>query len=362
MLHLSAYGKVRKRAEQAARCRRRQKAESQSRTPECGGNGFLNHRFHPVMERQPALQNRKAIEQSFFNSLDNLANLYGFIPPDTKGLVYPYNILLAFRYAVRKMEQLNPALKLVIIQNDSKAASIATLKIYDTGTTLYYIPEHPLYRLVNNKDRRAPLLLSVYAYFLQVAKVPYYRNNDSFLGSCCEVIKEWIMDDPGNWSREELKEIMEGLALQENSGNRMLKKISSPVHLLQFFKRIRQFNAETNADRQLKQLAERVFNLMIQYPGRTIYDTIYPGFINTEEEERVIPEHYISFMWEDGGWLYDELLQYVNTSLQEYGSIDEPLAIQFFDVPQSKQTHDLHFEETFFSLIDELVNVLNHVP
>ena len=353
--------KVRSPSRQATRRSGHKKTKPKTGTVEPAADGFLNHRFLPMMEQVKALSDHRSIEHCFFRSVKNFSDLYGFTKPELNDKVFPHNIWYAYNHLAGCLAAIRPDLMLAILQDENNKAYLSTLKIYNTRTSLYYIPVRPLYHLIKQRGRRARLLSSIFAYFLQIASIPYYWQSSSFLAGCYETIKEWTMDNFEDYTKDELRDIKNELKLQDKGGGFMLKNLSKASHLIQFSKRLNDFNPQTRNDKQLMKIASATMDLMTNYSTITLCDNVIPGITDPTEEERVQPEHYISFMWEEKGWLYDQVIEYVNSCIQEYAAIDEPLSVQAFIIPQKKETHDLEFEEKFFPLLDELIYYLNTI-
>lgn len=356
MVSLSAYRKLHPPTGQIAGRSRSKKGKTKPTPSIPVGNGFLDFSFSPVAERQEELMNKIAVEKSFFDSLLNLSKLYEFQPFETKSKIYPYNLYLAFEHAKECINTLRPGLQLVFLQDETHPACIATVKRYDTGTTLFYIPVYPL--LKENK-KACGLLQSIFAYLLQVVKIPYFRDSSSFLFYNYETICEWVHDEPGEWSDTEFHEIVAEFKSLKRNGDTIYRRINSPYHLQDFEKRLKNFNPVNNGEYELLNIATKVFALMNDFPGRNIFENILPGLIDPGEEERISPEQYISFIWHDKGRIYEQLVEHVNACVQEFTAIDEPLVIQYFDHPQQKEIHDLRFETKLFDLLHDLCDHLN---
>jgi hypothetical protein len=359
MLYKSTSGQVLSRPRQATRCRRSKKGQSKNGTAGVAGYGFLKHRFLPVRENKyPVLQNRRQVENEFFRSLSNLAGLYKVEPLNVESYAYPYNIYKAFEYAKAQIEGIDKNLHVLIIQDKDLSACIATAKIFDTGTTLYYIPVRPLFDLINNKSRKhvASLLLSIYSWLYRVIKVPFYTNINNYVGSCYGSLESWYMDEEvGN--EEDIKEFEE----MRQCGMAIERKIKNPSHLQLFERRIKRFIAVSDTERELLVIGKKAFNLYTRYPERSAFENMRENFIYAEIEERIYPEQYLSFFWDSKGNIYDSLMDYVNTELQEMGAMDEPVAVQLFDKQQDKPIHDLDFEKELFTVIDDLCKILNEL-
>ncbi|UOE47892.1 hypothetical protein MTO98_26125 [Mucilaginibacter sp. SMC90] len=140
-------------------------------------DGFLKHRFLPFTGYN--LQNRAKAETEFFRSVENLCGLYGLTVPDVSGQPFPQNISEAHAALTEKL-QAAKGIGCYIMQDETRMATLATAKRYDTGYCLYYIPVRPLARIGEKKELKAlyKLVCLICAYLYQITKVNYYREND----------------------------------------------------------------------------------------------------------------------------------------------------------------------------------------
>lgn len=361
MVSAPTYRKIHSGTEQVAGCSTGKKAKTTQCANGDAGYGFLKHRFLPVRENKYALlQNRKAVDGEFFASLSNLAELYEFTPPDVSQQPYPVNIAIAYCQAKAILKIVSSDIHLIIVNDDNHIASLATVTVYNTGTTLYYIPVRPLYDLIKSGQNKqeVQLILSIFAYLYHIAKIPYYRDCSTYLFYCYDAISEWYLDS-GEWDKEDYKENIRHLKTLRKGGDSIRKKMNQAIHLNQFEKRLKTFIPSGDTEIALLELATTAFDLMQTYPGRSIFDSIPESLIDPETDERITADRYLSFFWDSEDNIYDSLMEYVNSDLQEYGVIDEPVSMQFFDVPQDKPYHNLQFENKLFGLIENLCTVLN---
>lgn len=347
---------------QAARQRRDEKKEIQIRTPEFNGNGFLKHSFLPLADTvHEELKQEYKVEREFFNSLSNLASLYGFEPLNVKGKVFPYNILLAYRHTAAQLKVVKPDLQLMVIQDSLHTACLATVKPMDTGATLYYVPARPLYELLQEREnkRSAELLLSIFTYLYQIAGIPYYRDSSSSMYYTYEMMEEWLTDNPDDWDKDDYVMHRSGFNIAKYWGDIIRRKIGNPYNLLQFENRVNRYIPKSNDEERLHDVSRKFLKLYQDFPIRSIMDNIYSGIVEPQKEERVYPDQYISFYWDYNDCLYQSLFETVNTELQEKEVTEEPLYIQLFDKPQAKEyTHELEFERRFFDLLHELNSLI----
>jgi hypothetical protein len=306
------------------------------------------------------LKYRHGIEKSYFDSLSNLAALYKFEPLNVDDKVYPYNIHLSFEHARNFLKIIHPDTHLVIINDESRTAGLATVKNYNTGTCLYYIAIEPLHSLLKEgkNKKRAELLLSVFAYLYQIVNVPYFGIDGNYLFYAYEAIQQWIEEAPEEWEEDEYKEMISQFRFRKYVGQIIERKIRHPIHLKLFEARLKGFVPQSYFDEALLEVAQKFSELYIDYPKRSIDAATQFNLLAADEEDSITVDQYLSFFWSAEGFLYDQLMDYVTTSLQELCAINEPQDIQHFDTLQTAITHCFDFEERFFDLLHELCDLL----
>ena len=333
-------------------------------TTEPCGNGFLTHCFPPMVMGMPEeLSNRKIVEKDFFASAENLCSLYGISFERTDSLTYPKNIASVFYELKQKIGAIDSELTLNLMAWEGRAASLATLKRYDTGMTLFYLPVEPLHRLLQDKSRKATaqLLLSVCAYLFQIAGVCYHTEDSSYLNYIYTTVEEWSSEPECFDTEEEQEHFLKEVAYMKNASEQLFSKINCPQNLTALEKRCSTYQPLNETETALKNIAERICTLRQSYPDRSIMDSIYHDSfaMELEGESIITADQYISFFWSSSDCLYDQLMESVNAELNEIGEIDEPLSIQFFDSPQMAVNHNLSFEKEFFDLLHEISDNLN---
>jgi len=356
-----AHNKVRRGDRQAARHGRNKKRKAQGLANRNAANDFLKHSFLPVaVEIEGSLHDQKKIEQQFFASLKNLAMLYSFDEIDVNGNVYPYNIVLAYEHAAKCLKEKSPSLSLIIAQDEDLAACLATIKTFNTRTTLYYIDVKILHGLLKQKRKKkiTDLMLSIFSYLYQIVHIPFYMDEDSYLYYCYERIATWLDDEPDERESEHLKTNLEGIALSKSAGDIIRKQISDRSHIILFEKRLKGFEPRNDWEKKLLETGRKAFALLTEYGLRSITDAMCEDLFEEEPEERIRYEQYVSFYWDDRGWLADNIFEQVNIELQELGTIDEPITVQLFDKPQQKEMHDLDFAKRLFGLLDQLCETI----
>lgn len=333
--------------------------------PSCdyGSNGFLSHRFPPLVEAEGVLANQRAIEQEFFLSLDLFSKLYSITTPDVSTIYYPDNLRLSYKKACDQLKVLRPDLDLIVLQTEGHPACLSTIKTFDTSTTLFYIPVEKLYRLIRTgkSRKKSALFLSALAYFYQAGGIPFYDESDSFVGGQYDMIREWTINEPGEWETEDYASAISDLNLLAHGGKVMYKRLSNPIHLKMFESRLSSYKAIIQQEEELLETCTRIYKLYKQYGARSIMDSVVTGIAYPSEEDRIYADQYISFCWSASNWTFDHLTEMVNCSFQECIAIDEPLSIQRFDSPQMTEIHNLDFEKEFFDLISRIIDDLNNL-
>jgi hypothetical protein len=336
------------------------------RVKKCAGNtpanAFLNHSFAPIIGRYlDGLGQAAQIEKEFFASLSNLDDFFGLGLPSYKELGYPMNIIEAFKQADRTIKQKQKGLHLIILNDSKHKACIANVKNYDTGMCLYYIPIQPLQLLLKQPDKRAKanLLLSVFAYLYQVAKMPYH--NEGYLEATYDMIYNWYEEDAEACDEEDYYAIKQAYRAMNYYSSKIFKSIRHPYTLEQFAYRVERYSVKSANDKELHEVSKQLLALYRQHPNRGIFDNIHHALIEPAVEERITPDEYISFFWQADGIIYQQLMETVNLDFQEKCVIDEPAYIQYFDQPQKKVQCEFGFEETFFECLHQLSDVLNEL-
>ena len=344
-------------------CKRNPKGHPKVGTCSPTPDGFLRSTFLPklkVPRTLRAYQDTARMEEEFYESLSQLANHFGLKPMETRQFGFPYNIALALedvqkqlRGAVKDFEELQ------LVQHKGKTY-LKSEERYNTGATLYYIPMVPLYRLTKNPKRKqaAQLLQYVCSYLYHIVGVPYYTDEESYLYWMYDMVTEWIRSDEDEHEDREtfLSEIRQAAQI----GKLMERKIYNSHNLNLFGQQLERFTGRDDFDRDCYEVAREAYRLFTEYPDATIHRYARPYVITeTEEEELVTMDKYISFCAEAQGRLFQSVLESVNAELQEYPQIEEPMITKHFDGRNVQET-SLDFERQVFGLIEELICVLNN--
>jgi hypothetical protein len=362
MLFAHEYSRLCCLAEQDGKRRRRKERQLEKRTTCASANGFLKHSFTPVVNREVGLLGQaKQVQQEFFQSLANLAEFYQLDISCTDNLYYPLNIQDAFEKAKKAFDKKPTGLHLIIAKDKRRKACVSTVKPYDTGQCLFYLPVKPVVSLMHSRrtKRQADLLLSMFAYLYQVGGVPYFTQG--FLESEYDMIYEWYTTDDTDYDEQESIVIMQAFKLMKYHGKKLFKSISHRYHLQQFESRVQQFKPTCKKEIAIHEVGQQLLAVYKQYPKRSIIDCIHECTMERQDDEKITPDQYISFMWDAEGFIYDQLIETVNVRFQEMVDIDEPAAVQYFDKLPEKEQHDLGFEEQFFDCLHNLSDLLNEL-
>lgn len=346
-------------ARQAARCRRNTKGQETDRTNETLADGFLRQQFLPLMQAGTDLPEKRQAEQGFYSSLPHLP-VNGLAAMAThKNKPFPYNILLSF-WQLRQRLAYENSEHLFICQKRNGKIALATKRRYDMGSTLYFIPVIPVFKLMQDKANRrsADLLLSVFAYLYHVAGVPFYRDCDATLSSYYDMLSEWLTDDRESYEQEEWNSCMADIHKATFIGDVMHRKIYNQVHLEQFANRLKSFRAATDFQLQCLRLAEGFFNLWQSCPDRCIFDHVQLEDEAGYDQGCIRADQCISFVADTEGWLHEQLVDMLNTDFNECPFMETPAITQIHDGTLRDPTETLDFEYGIFELIDDLCTLL----
>ncbi len=355
-------GRVRQLATKTKGCKPSTERQTEVRTDSNATNGILKCTFLPKLKAEQSVQTCKGTaktERDFYKSLSNLAEHYQIEPMQSKQFPYPYNMALAMSDMEEKLKQKVLDWEEIRLVQDSKKTYFVSEERYNTGATLFYIPVASLYRMLHNRKRKrnAHLLLSVCAYLYHIADIPYYRQEASYLYWMYEMMNDWVeMDDQTDQTAVYLTEIKQA----EYIGDYMEQRIYNRINLTVFKQRINGFKVKDDFDRECLTVAKEAFALYQTYPNENVFRNAKPnGEASEEDMENIIGmEKYISFYADHKGWLNETLIESVNTEIQEYGQMEEPIIQKQFD-GRDITANNLCFENRLFTLLHSLSDILH---
>jgi len=315
----------------------------------------LNHRFLPFWQYNGDVVQA---EREFKYSLSNLCDYYGINTPEIKGW-FPQNIYSTLQIVIEELKAVDNKLSCIIAGDDKHIATLATVKRYDTGMTLYYIPVRPLWQWMESGQAQqvTDLLFCVFAYLEQVVKVPYYTEQDTYLSYQYQTLEDWVNDDQEEEEYQQRQ--LDELYTMQNSGLKVYAEIIRPDRLAQFDSVIEGFKATEEWEQDWLTLAVAFLQLYRQYPERSVFDHIQSDLLYPEEEDRIRADQYISFYWSGNDCFQDSLFDMIDNHFQEIAYMDEPMHITVFDRQPEHTISDFDFENRLFGLIDQLSRLLN---
>lgn len=300
-------------------------------------------------------------EALLLSSFRHLADLCGFAMMDVSAMVFPLNIAALYGQAAEALAQKDREIELLLVE-DGGRIRLATAKEASTETTLFHLPVYPLWKCMRDKMRRQEtnLLLSVFAYLHQIAGIGFF-NGWTYIGSKYECLLEWLSEDDGWEDNEEHRRSLSTVKAAIHFGERMHRKVRHPYHLNAWEDRLRNFQRGDAVSVTLWDIADRLFALYGEYPSRSLNDNVRPELLRPNEEYRMGMEQVFAFIWDEDGWLGNQLRETVSAELNECCAADEPLALQFFDTPQKEAKHDLGFETRLYDLLHDLSDLLRQL-
>jgi hypothetical protein len=249
-------------------------------------------------------------------------------------------------------------------QSKKGLVKLVSTHCYNTGTTLYYIPVLPLYRLLQDKKQKhsAELLLSVFAYLYHIVGIPYYRDDSTELAYQYECIEDWIMQDLEEESPESANIILSQVNAAAYYGDVMERKIYNFYNLNCFEKRVAKFKASTAFEQDCLSLAKRAWQLFQQFPNGKVFRNMQNQEFEDDYDEIIRAEQYISFIAETDGRLYDTVAEMVNSVFNECREMEIPTLTQVFDGQHEITGERLDFEYSLFPFLEDLCTLLDEMP
>lgn len=340
---------------------RKPSAERQAeiRTNSNATNGILKCTFLPKLKTAPSVQACQKTERDFYKSLSKLAKHYRIEPMQTNSFKFPYNITLAMWDMENKVKRTNSNWDGFRLVKDSRKTYFIGEERYNTGTTLYYIPVVPLFKMLKDPKRKktAQLLLSVCSYLYHIAQIPYYRQEESYLYWLYEMMNDWVEQDEETAETETNKRELRNA---EYIGDKVEQKLFNLINLKVFEKRLNRFKSVDTFDSECWKIARNAFALYTEYPSENIFrNATLPEKdpYDNDENEIIGMEKYISFIADTKGWLYESLSDTINNEFNEYGAMEEPTISKQFDGSEIP-TANLDFENRLFDLLNDLSGLL----
>lgn len=352
-------GRVRQLATKTKRCKPSAERQAEIRTNSNATNGILKCTFLPKLKTAPSVQACQKTERDFYKSLSKLAKHYRIEPMQTNSFKFPYNITLAMWDMENKVKRTNSNWDGFRLVKDSRKTYFIGEERYNTGTTLYYIPVVPLFKMLKDPKRKktAQLLLSVCSYLYHIVQIPYYRQEESYLYWLYEMMNDWVEQDE---ETEETESYKSELKNAEYIGDRIEQKLFNRTNLKVFEQRLNRFKSVDMFDKECWQVACNAFALCTEYPNTTIFSNATlpeKDPYDDDENEIIGMEKYISFIADTKGWLYESLSDTINNEFNEYGAMEEPTISKRFygsEIP----TANLDFENRLFGLLNDLSGIL----
>ncbi len=339
-----------------ARCKRNSAQPIKKRTAGHCRNGFLTHQFKPFWAFDG---NRERAKREFENSLYHLCKYYGLAIPQSANNLFPQYIYQTWQVVSEALKAKDKQLECIIASDEQHIATLATVSRYDTGMNLYYIPVRPLWHWVQSSQgqRLAELLLAICAYLHLVVQIPFYTENDSYVGCQYQMIEDWVNDDQED--EDDRQQQLDELYILQNAGLKLYEQIRNPHYVEQFAHIVGNFRPVDSWEQEWEAIGVGFLQLYQNYPQRSIFDNIHSGLLYPEDEDRISVDQYISFYWSGNDRFTDTLFDTINCNFQEIPYMDEPMHLQKFDrLPENDKT-DFDFEDRLFEQVWKFCKLLN---
>ena len=330
--------------------------------PQPTADGFLNNCFAPVYPLTEELSDQQGVETDFFKSVSHLSDLYNLgldVHQLEWGHDYPFNIQHSYQLVVEKLKAIREDVDVLILSNETTKGTLATVQQYDTDYYSYFVPVKPLWQLQKSGNNKplTHLLESIYAYLMHISGLPFLSDQSSYVFYQCDM----MLESRAEWTgREERKEYtaFKKIVKQSRRGSRIIRnRIIQTTHLKNFHRRFSGFQPESEAEAEFKAVASTFLDLYTRFPNRSIWDSYHIGLMTPDEEYRIHPDQFISFIWDFDDGIYDDLVQSLDADFNGGGYVELPQTVQMFDQPQPVQTLNLEFEETFFTTVGNLISI-----
>jgi len=345
-------------------CRRSAERQAAIRSEGTAAYGFLRCAFLPHWTGKAQSSTDPSEEHDFYASYTLLCSHYNLSPMETRSLGYPYGKAVALWAVEGLLKGRKEIIEITEVRTASQKLCLQAKETYNTGNTLYYIPLMPLHALLQDykTKRAAQLLLAACCYLYQVAGIPCYTDEDSYLFWQYGMIREWVEDDPEGWEQDSYNANRSQLNAAEHIGNLMLRRMRNSQNLNRLAVAVREFAPLDRFGCDCLAVAEKVLRLWQDYPQGHLYchadREVMHGDDDNNEGECIMMDKYIGFCAATEGWLYHTLAECVNNEFNECSDIQQPVLTRTFD-GRAQDADSLDFDCRLFGLIDELCYILN---
>jgi hypothetical protein len=344
-----------------ARCERGQAKPAKKRTRRADGNGFLNRSFLPFWSFSG---NRERVAREFFNSLANLCAYYKIAVPQTE-LPFPQNIFSTWQKVEKQVKELDMDNHCRIVKHKGNAV-LSVIKTLDISNCLFYIPVKPYWNWSQRPEEKriTELVTVIFAYLHQVVGIPFYAQSGSFLDYQYDTLEQWVSDteDEGKDDEEDKlcrQQQEDTLYELKRAGGHIMPVIQNPELLEIMEQVVRGYHHRDDKELAWELLGIEFLQLYLQYPKRSLYDSIATDLIYPDEDERIRVDQYTSFYWSDNDCFQYDLIEMINSSFQEMPVMDEPTTVYYFNEMPDPERTDFGFENRLFALIERLRDLLN---
>lgn len=335
--------------------------QAEVRTNRNATNGILKCTFLPKLKTVHSVQACQKTERDFYKSLSKLAKHYSIEPMQSKDLGFPYNIVLSMWDIDTKLKRTHRNWDSLHLLQGSKKTILQSKERFNVGMTLFYVPIVPLFQMLKDPKRKknAQLLLSVCSYLYHIARIPYYRQEESYLYWLYETHKDWIEYE----DTDETETYKSELRQAECIGDIIEQKLYNLINLMLFEQRLSRFESLDTFDKECWQVACNAFALYTEYPKATIFRNApiseQDPYADDYEMEAIIMDKYIAFVADTKGLLYNSIVENINSEFNEFGVLEEPsISIPFNGKDTSGE--NLDFENRMFDLLDDLYMLLEN--
>jgi len=322
----------------------------------------MRQRFWPVYHSDCVeLAHYGKIQRSFYESAKNVATLYGLTILDTTGIPYPLNVHYCFEDLQQQITAKRPDLSLAIMQGAGHHAVVSVLKPLNINASPFHIPLYPVYKLLGDRkcQRMKPLILGILAILRNKYQFSHYIDNYSYMANMYNYCEEMMYDEKyGGEEEMDYSYIEDEITLAYKVGKQVFTRIVNFSKYHRFPAVVSRFQARTAIQKELKALALRFIALDRAYPDRQMLEEIPEGWLEPGQDQRISKDQLFSFVFDLYGYLADCSVSMIDADFQDAYGMDVPLAIQYFDTPQSKESLDLTYEQTTITLINEFDNFL----
>ena len=292
-----------------------------------------------MLNQQAKVESDLLASETILRTVYGLTELPDMGADNPENWPYPFSIYKRYHQLNEALNQKNGNLTLEIIQDDDERYCYGVMQTSDTPQMFYLLELRCLKRLMEGSFRKGinqpaaatDLLLSIYAYVVQVLEMPSFADSSSCLhGEWFFLIENYqgqMLEERGE-EKARLREMIGLVRGEIREGKQVMKELRKRVHLQKLKSRAEAFVPQTRLERQIARAARMVLRLQRRFPNKAFFDVFAYSSVFYNDDYTAQPDNRFGLVWDTQTDVYTDISHSMDAVLNECGQVVEPLQVQ----------------------------------